>query len=327
VPEQAPLIAVVGPTASGKTSVGIALAERLGGEIISADAVAVYRRLDIGAAKPDNAERTQARFHLIDVADPWDDFTVADFAEQAEDAISDIRRRGRTPLLVGGTGLYVRSVTATLSVPEVPPQPELRAALWAEVAEEGASALHARLAMLDAVSAAKILPGDAKRIIRALEVQSVTGLPASSFHTPEGIQGIPRANSAIFGLRWERLALYRRIEERVDIMMESGFLQEVRELRNSGVDRSVKSVQSLGYRHLYRHLDGEIDLPTAVDEIKRDTRRFAKRQMSWFNADPRVCWIDGESEPMAEAAADKIAEVVRSDAANLSFAEPRKEAE
>ena len=287
-----PLIALVGPTASGKTEVGIGLAQRLNGEIVSADAVAVYRGLTIGSAKPTAEEQARARFHLIDVASPDDDFTLADFERQANAAIADIRRRGKTPILVGGTGLYVRAVTATLTVPNVPPQPALRERLWAEVEAAGAPVLHARLASVDPVSASKILVNDAKRIIRALEVWEVTGQPLSAFHTPEGVRGVPKANTRIFGLRWDRERLYRRIEARVDAMMAAGFLDEVRALLEAGYGPEQKSMQSLGYRHLLDHLVRNKPLAEAVEELKRDTRRFSKRQMIWFRADPQVHWIE-----------------------------------
>ena len=306
----APLVAVVGPTAVGKTAVGVALAERLGGEIVSADAVAVYRGLDIGAAKPDAAERARVPFHLLDVAEPDEDFTVADFGRLAEAAIADIRGRGRVPILVGGTGLYVRAVTATLSIPHVPPQPDLRGRLWAEVAEGGAPALHARLADADPISAARIAPGDAKRIIRALEVQAVTGQPLSSFHTPEGVRGVPRPGTLIFGLDLAREALYARIEARVDVMMASGFLDEVESLLALGYGPQHKSLQSLGYRHLLSHLREGRPLEAAVAELKRDTRRYARRQLTWFRGDDRVRWVSIEDRSAAEAG-DLLAGLIR----------------
>ena len=310
--EDAPLIAVVGPTASGKTVVGIALAQMLGGEIISADAVAVYRGLNIGAAKPDAAEQQQATFHLLDVVAPNEDFTLADFTQHAENAIADIRGRGKVPLLVGGTGLYVRSVTATLSMPNVPPQPALREALWQEAKLHGSPALHNQLLAIDPLSAAKILPGDAKRIIRALEVFRVTGQPMSAFHTSEGVQGVPKENTLLFGLRWEREALYKRIEDRIDAMMASGFLFEVRNIFQQGFGPNLKSMQSLGYRHLLRHLIDEAPLAEMVAELKRDTRRYAKRQVSWFNADSKIHWIDVSAKDMTtEAVAAVICEQVK----------------
>lgn len=307
----APLVAIVGPTASGKTAVGVALAETLGGEIVSADAVAVYRRLDIGAAKPDADEKARARFHLIDVADPDEDYTLADFERQANVAIADIRSRRRVPLLVGGTGLYVRAVTATLTVPNVPPQEEFRAALWEQVGTHGAPALWHRLAALDPAAAEKILPGDARRVIRALEVLEVTGQPLSSFHTPEGVRGVPRPNTVLLALTRDREELYRRIEARVDAMMAARFLDEVRGLLASGYGPDLKSMQSLGYRHLARHLIEGAPLEDMVAELKRDTRRFAKRQLSWFRADPNIrAWIEIEGDTPAEAVAERLAREV-----------------
>ena len=306
-----PLIAVVGPTASGKTAAGIALAERLNGEIISADAVAVYRGLDIGSAKPDADERRRAAFHLIDVADPDEDFTLADFERLANRAIEEVRGRGRTPILVGGTGLYVRAVTATLTVPNVPPQEALRARLRAEAEEHGSATLHTRLRMVDPEAAARILPGDAKRIIRALEVYEVTGRPLSSFHTPEGVHGVPKPNTIQFGLRTEhRETLYGRIEARVDAMLAAGFLDEVRELLGRGYGSGFKSMQSLGYRHLLRHLVEGEPLDTVVAELKRDTRRYARRQLIWFQGDPQVKWLELSAQDTAETVANRVIEQV-----------------
>lgn len=301
-----PLIAVVGPTASGKTDVGVVLTQRMNGEIVSADAVAVYRGLDIGSAKPNLRERNSVPFHIIDVADPDEDFSLADFERLAGAAISDIRARGKVPILVGGTGLYVRSVTATLSMPAVPPQPDFRAGLWAEAEASGSAGLHERLTAADPVSAQKIAANDTKRVIRALEVFYVTGQAMSSFHTPEGVQGIPRLNTFVFGLDLPRTVLYERIENRVDAMMANGFLSEVSDLLEQGYGPDLKSMQSLGYRQLTQCLRGELSLDDAVAELKRATRRYAKRQISWFGADKTVRPITLPSEPQAERAADAI---------------------
>jgi tRNA dimethylallyltransferase len=292
--EEPPLIGIVGPTAVGKTAVAISLAHRLNGEIISADAVAVYRGLNIGSAKPDATERAEIAFYLVDVCHPDEDFTLADFQRLAEEAISDIRRRGKTPILVGGTGLYVRSVTATLNMPTVPPHPEIRRRLEDDAENFGLETLYARLKEVDSLSAAKVQSGDTRRIIRALEVWEVTGIPLSDFHTPEGVQGIPRPNVHLFGLAMNREALYQRIETRVDAMMAAGLEVEVRGLLAAGYDPSLKSLQSLGYRHMISVINGELSREQAVTELKRDTRRYAKRQLSWFNADARVRWLNAE---------------------------------
>jgi tRNA dimethylallyltransferase len=271
----------------------------------------VYRGLDIGAAKPDSSERARVPFHLLDVVAPDEDFNVADFERLANAAIADIRARNRVPVLVGGTGLYVRAVTAVLSLPHVPPQPLVRARLYAEAeTNSGASVLYTRLANVDPASAAKINENDRKRIVRALEVFEVTGQPLSSFHTPEGVHGRARLNTITFGLDLAppRDALYERIERRVDAMMAAGFLDEVKDLLARGYDPGLKSLQSLGYRHLAAFLAGTIDLETAVAQLKRDTRRYAKRQLSWFKADPRVVWLTrNEGSETADETAGQIA--------------------
>lgn len=296
-----PLVAVVGPTAVGKTAVGVELAARIGGEVVSADAVAVYRGLDIGAAKPTREERIRARFHLLDVVDPDENFTVADWARLAEEAVADIRRRGAVPIVVGGTGLYVRALTATLALPQVPPQPEVRARLEAQARDEGTAALHARLAHVDAVSAARIGPGDRRRIIRAWEVFLVTGTPLSSFHTPEGVRGVPRPGTHLFGLARARDALYARIEARIEAMLAQGFIDEVRGLLDAGYGSNLKSLQSLGYRHIAAHLEQDAPLEAAVADLKRDTRRYAKRQLAWFRADTGMEWVSHQEQTAARA--------------------------
>jgi len=301
-----PLLVLVGPTAVGKTAVGVALAQLLGGELISADAVAVYQKLDIGAAKPTPAEQAQVPFHLINVAPLEADFTVTDFTEQAEAAIAEIRQRGKLPIVVGGTGLYVRALTSELSIPNVPPQAAFREARWAEVEEYGAPWLHQQLLERDPVSAAKILPGDGKRIIRALEVLHVTGQPLSTFHTPEGVRGILKPGVQIFGLDRERDALYQRIDQRVDQMLAEGFLAEVEGLLAAGISPECKSMGSLGYRHLVQFLRERVSWEDTIATIKRDTRRFAKRQLSWFRNDPAVRWFSLEEGETAYDAAARL---------------------
>ena len=305
--EEIPLVAIVGATASGKTAVAVEIAEQLNGEIISADAVSVYRYLDIGAAKPDASERARAQFHLIDVADPDEDFSLGDFTRLADAAIADIRARGKMPIVAGGTGLYVRGVTATLSVPEVAPDETLREELRAM----GAEALFARLQGVDPVAAAKILPGDVKRMVRALEVFETTGKPMTAFHTPEGVQGVPKPNTYIFCLDRERTELYRRIETRVDVMLAAGLVAEVQGLLDRGYQPSLKSMTSLGYRHVARYLLHNQPLTEAVDELKRDTRRFAKRQLSWFRADAQVNGLAVGDTDSAEAVADALVNALK----------------
>lgn len=303
-----PVIGIVGPTAIGKTSVGIALAERLGNaEILSADSVQVYRRLDIGSAKPTPTERARAVFHGIDVADPDEEFTLADYMAVAEKAYGEIAGRKRIALVVGGTGLYYRAATTDLDLPRTPPDLKLRER-WRSFAEErGQKALHGELTRVDPAAAGRIHVNDTKRIIRALEVYEKTGRPLSEWHRANRSEAPANAQPmALFALDCDRAALYRTIERRVDDMMNAGFVEEVEGLRKAGYSPMLKSMQSLGYKQINAHLDGELSFPDAVESIKRETRHFARRQLIWFRADDRVNWIatDGLSP---ERVAERIA--------------------
>ncbi len=296
-------IALVGPTASGKTAVGIHLAQRLGAEIVSTDSMQVYRRMDIGTAKPTLDEQKQAVFHAIDVADPDQDWTLADYQRLGEGACSEIAGKGLTPLLVGGTGLYIRALTTRLEIPAAPPDEEGRVRWRKFAAENGNAALLAEVARIDPGTAARLHVNDIGRQIRALEVFAATGQTLTELHTqnrsrPSGEQ------PALFGLDFaERETLYTRIDARVDQMIAGGLLEEVRGLLDCGFSASLRPMQSLGYRHMTAFLAGEWDWDAALDALKQDTRRFAKRQMIWFRGDKRIQWIraDGKSsEQVAE---------------------------
>lgn len=284
------------------------LAERIGAEVISADSVAVYRGLNIGAAKPTLEERARVRFHLIDVVDPDDSFSVARFKELAEQALMDIEARGRRPLLVGGTGLYVRALAWGLALAEVPPNAALRARLEDEADRDGTPALHRQLAARDAEAARRIHPNDRVRIVRALEVIAATGLSLSARHAIDA--GARRSRSArLFGLTMAREALDRRIDARVDAMVAAGLVDEVRTLLGRGYGPGLRAMGSLGYREIAACLMGETRLDDAVALIKKDTRRFARRQMTWFRAEPGVTWLDMSSltpEQMAAHIADNL---------------------
>ena len=307
--ERPPIIGIVGPTAIGKTAVGLALAERLGNaEILSADSVQVYRKMDIGAAKPTPAERARSVFHGIDVADPDEDFTLADFMALAEEAYAGIAARRNVALVVGGTGLYVRAATTSLDLPSTPPDPELRKR-WREFAvERGQPALHAELGQIDPEAASRIHVNDAKRIIRALEVYEKTGRRLSDWHR-ENRGGPSPANESmeLFALDCDRAELYERIDQRVDQMIEAGLVEEVEGLRREGYSAALKPMQSLGYKQINAYLDGGMALEEALGDIKRATRHFARRQLIWFRADKRLSWIatDGLS---AAAVAHQILE-------------------
>ena len=285
------LVVIVGPTAVGKTAAGVLLARRIGGEVVSADSMQVYRGLDVGTAKLTPDEAHGVPHHLIDVADPDEEFTVADYQELATRAIEGIVERGRFPIVVGGTGLYIRALVDGFLFPEPEGDPALREVLvrWAD--EHGLPALHERLATVDPVAAARIHPNDRRRLIRALEVYHKTGRPITE------LQNAGRAEEPVYdtlfcGLTMNREELYRRINERVHDQLRRGLLDEVKRLVASGRARILTAGQALGYKEFLRHLSGEESLDTAVERLKQATRRYAKRQYTWFRADKRVEWFD-----------------------------------
>jgi tRNA dimethylallyltransferase len=283
------LIAVVGPTATGKTALAIALTQRLGGEIVGADSRQVYRHMDVGTAKPTAEERALAPHHLIDVIDPDQEFSLAQYLEQAIAALEDVWSRGKQPLLVGGSGQYVWALLEGWRVPRLPPQRELRRELEERAARQGAEALHRELAQVDPKAAARIDPRNVRRVIRALEVHRATGRPISYWQE----KGPPPWEVLILGLTCSRQELYERIDARVDGMMEAGLMDEVRSLLAMGYDPSLASMSGIGYKQICQHLAGELDLATAVARIKTATHRLARHQYTWFRLDDqRIRWID-----------------------------------
>jgi tRNA dimethylallyltransferase len=289
----AALVVVVGPTAVGKTSVALRLAARFGGEIVSADSRQVYRHIDIGTAKPTAAEQAAVPHHLIDVVEPDEAFSLAEFQAAANEAIAGIQRRGKLPFLVGGTGLYVKAVTEGLNIPAVPPNPALRAALEREARERGHEWLVAAVAEVDPTVAARER-ANPRRLIRALEVYRLSGRPLSDQQqaTP------PPYRQFWIGLTRSRSALYQRADDRVDAMIHAGLAEEVIGLHSSGYGWDLPAMSGLGYRQIGSFLRGECDLATAVQRIKFATHSFVRHQYSWFRlADPRICWLaDGEIE-------------------------------
>ncbi len=285
------LLVIAGPTAVGKSEVAMAVARRLNGEIVSADSVQVYRYLDIGTAKPTPAERAAVPHHLIDLVDPDEEYTVADFQHDARLAIAAVRERGRLPVLVGGSGLYIRAVVRNYAFAPTGPDDTLRRKLRREAELHGAEALYRRLAEADPVTAKKIHPNDLRRVIRALEVclQGAKPLSQQAAATPGPDPG---EKLFMFGLTMPRDLLYRRIGERVDRMVENGLVQEVQSLLDRGYSRKSKAMMSLGYRRIADSLCGDLTLEEAVELIKRDTRRFAKRQLTWFKRDEDIRWLD-----------------------------------
>jgi tRNA dimethylallyltransferase len=302
------ILVIVGPTAVGKSDVALRVAQKLRGEIISADSVQVYRGLDIGAAKPSPQERTAVPHHLIDIVDPNENYTVADFQRDAGETIAAVHRRGRLPILAGGTGLYVRSVVQGFAFSESGTDEELRHRLRLEAERHGPEALHNRLTGVDPEYAAKLHPNDLRRVIRALEVYERTQVPIS-----EQISQTPQEavyDALQFGLTLPRELLYQRIEERVEQMLASGLVDEVKGLLANGVSPEAKSMQSLGYKQIVTYLQGELSLEESVALIKRDTRRFAKRQLTWFRRDQEIQWFDLLQTGGREAVAENISNIL-----------------
>jgi tRNA dimethylallyltransferase len=282
-----PLIVICGPTAAGKTAASLVLAERLGGEIVAADSRTVYRGMDIGTAKPTPADRARVPHHCLDLADPDETVTLATYRRTADEAIAGIRRRGRVPLLVGGTGLYVRAVVDTFSIPAVAPDPAFRVQLEHEE-EQAPGDLHARLQRVDPVAAGRIHPRNVRRLIRALEVFEHTGQPISVLQ--QRSDAVQKAVQV--GLTMDRGALYRRIDARVDAQLRAGLVGEVQRLLARGYDPGLPAMQGLGYKEIVPYLQGQTDLTEAIGQLRRNTRRFAKRQYTWFRRDRRVQWLD-----------------------------------
>lgn len=288
-------VVVLGPTASGKSDAAMAAALAVEGtEIVAVDAMQVYRRMDIGTAKPSLADRALVRHHCIDLVDPDRSFTVADFRAAYDAAVATV---GGRPLLVAGTGLYLTAVLDRLELPGE--WPSVRAELQAAIDDGGAAAvdgLRARLTELDPAAATRIEPGNHRRIVRALEVTIGSGRPFSSFGP--GVAAFPATDAVLIGLRWPRPTLVARIAARVDAMMAAGLLDEVRRVSAAGLSPTAR--QALGYEELSQHLDGRRSLDDAIDTIVTRTRQFAVRQERWFRRDPRIRWVDIDFDPVAE---------------------------
>jgi tRNA dimethylallyltransferase len=284
------LVIISGPTCVGKTDVAIALAEPLGAEIISADAVQVYRYMDIGTAKPTRQEQARVRHHLIDVVEPNELFSAALFKTMADAVIQDLHQKGRPIFVVGGTGLYIKALTRGL-FPAQQQDGLIRKRLRGEAETLGLDALHQRLQEVDPAAAARIHPNDTYRIIRALEVHQVTGRPISHYQKVHGFLDF-RYTTLKIGLTPDRNILYDWINSRVDLMLASGLLEEVNWLLDQGYPSTLKSMRSIGYRHLADYLRGRTPWDETVRLFKRDTRRYAKRQLTWFRADPEILWLE-----------------------------------
>lgn len=286
-----PMIVLTGPTAVGKTKLSIALAKAVNGEIISADSMQVYRYMDIGSAKIMPQEMDGVPHHLIDILDPWDEFNVVVFQNRCKECLKGIYERGHIPVVVGGTGFYIQALLRDIDFTENEANTEKRAELEQIAAEQGAEVLHDMLRKVDPVSAEMIHANNIKRTVRALEYFYLTGEPISS-HNEREREKDRAYNSCYFVLNDDRQKLYDRIEVRIDEMVESGLVDEVKKLRDMGCDRSMVSMQGLGYKEILAWLDGETTFEEAIEILKRDTRHFAKRQLTWFRREEDVIWVN-----------------------------------
>ena len=282
-----PLIVVGGPTASGKTALAIELAKALDGEIVSADSMQIYKYMDIGTAKPTTDELKECPHHLIGFREPDCDFSVADYTELAHKTIADITARGKVAIMCGGTGLYINSVVNDVDFGEYENDYELRKSLYELAKKDGAGVLLDMLAEFDPVSAKRLHPNNVKRIIRAIEFYKVSGVPISEHQERTKLKE-SRYDATMFLINHNREVLYDRINRRVDIMISDGLVDEVRSIMNMGYSRDLNSMQGIGYKEMIAYLEGEISLADAIDMIKQNSRRYAKRQLTWFRRDGRI---------------------------------------
>lgn len=289
-----PLIAVAGPTASGKTRLAIDIAKEFSGEIVSADSMQIYKYMDIGTAKPTAEERAECPHHLIDFVEPDAEFSVADYTQLAHSVISDITNRGKIAVMCGGTGLYIDSVVKDITFGEMDTDYALREELQKIAERDGAEKLLAMLAEFDKTSAERLHPNNLRRIIRAIEFYKLTGVPISE-HQEMTKKTDSRYNSVIFCIDHEREVLYDRINRRVDMMIEDGLLEEVRRIMDMGYTKDMNSMKGIGYKEIMDYYNGECSLNEAIEAVKQGSRRYAKRQLTWFRRNPDVIMLNPET--------------------------------
>jgi tRNA dimethylallyltransferase len=305
-----PLLVIAGPTAVGKSQLALQVAAQLGTEIISADSAQVYRYMDIGTAKPTASEQQQIKHHLIDLVNPDQPFSVADYQQAANEVIKELWSAGKLPLMVGGTGLYIRAVTTAYAFGRKGADFRTRRSYEREALEYGLSSLYHKLQQLDPEAARKIHPNDQKRIIRALEVYHLEGKPISEQVTRTMITESP-FKPIIIGLNLDRVVLYERIEKRVEKMLEAGFLEEVRSLKDQGYGEADPGMQILGYRQLFKYLEGYSGWEDTVAAIKKETRNLAKRQLTWFRREKEITWLDLKESAATEGITENICKIVK----------------
>ncbi len=299
------LFILLGPTAIGKTSISIDLAKKLNGEIISADSMQIYKYMDIGSAKVTEEEMSGVKHHLIDFLYPDEDFTVANYKNKAEKLISIINKKNKLPIVAGGTGLYINSLVYNLNFAKVAPNEQIRFKLENIANKKGNQYLHDKLKEIDELSAAKISPNDQKRVVRALEIYQLTGKTMSeynkNFRSP-----VESYNLVMIGLNMDRSKLYERINNRVDLMIDQGLVKEVEHIISLGYNKDLVSMQGIGYKEIIMYLEGEFSLDESIELIKRKSRNYAKRQLTWFRRDKRINWIDLDEYSKLEEVSEYI---------------------
>ncbi|PFA67773.1 tRNA (adenosine(37)-N6)-dimethylallyltransferase MiaA [Bacillus sp. AFS015802] len=305
--EKEKVIVLIGPTAVGKTNTSIELAKRFDGEIISGDSMQIYKRMDIGTAKISADEMEGVPHHLLDIRNPEDSFSVAEFQQLVRKKISDIHSRGKTPMIVGGTGLYIQAVLYDYQFTETPGDERYRLELEEDLEKHGSEWLHVKLKKVDPVSAFNIHPNNTRRVIRALEIYHCTGKTMSEYQESQTHE--LQYDVALIGLTMDREKLYKRINLRVELMMEQGLLEEVKALYDEGV-RDVQSVQAIGYKELYEFFDGAVSLEQAIENLKQNSRRYAKRQLTWFRNKMDVAWFDMTEESLHVKNIEDISEFI-----------------
>jgi tRNA dimethylallyltransferase len=287
--EKRKLVVIIGPTAVGKTKLSIDLAHRLNGEVISGDSMQIYKNMDIGTAKINEDEMNGIRHHLIDIKNPDEDYSVAEFQATVRPLIEEITNKGKTPMIVGGTGLYIQSVLYDYQFTENPSDPEFRSKLERDLTEKGELALHQILEEIDPEAASKIHPNNSRRVIRALEIYHCTNKTMSEYISSQEQELL--YDVALIGLTMDREVLYDRINHRVDLMVNLGLIEEVKQLYNLGI-RNTQAIQAIGYKEIYDYFDGKISYTDAITLLKQNSRRYAKRQLTWFRNKMDVKWFD-----------------------------------
>lgn len=301
--ERKKLVVIIGPTAVGKTKLSIDIAQKLNGEIISGDSMQIYKGMDIGTAKITPEEMEGVPHHLIDIKEPDDDYSVAEFQETARPLIDEIMDKNKMPMIVGGTGLYIQSVLYNYQFTESPSDPEFRKRLELELNQKGEQAIHELLSQVDPESAKMIHPNNTRRVIRALEIYHCTNIPMHEHLKQQENELL--YDVALIGLTMDREVLYQRINQRVDIMVENGLLKEVKILYDKGL-RNTQSIKAIGYKEIYDYFDGKVSYEEAVNQLKQNSRRYAKRQLTWFRNKMDVKWFDMTPPINEEQKVDEI---------------------